>query len=115
MFRCSHSYVQRNIDRTNLEAISGACGLVWNEKMRKRLVACLEGGVLYEITALDSVIKLAASCVLCATRLLNQIQDRIFNKHYILRTEHAYVQWYGLRHRVTWGCRKSRFSDHVDQ
>lgn len=36
--------------------------------------------------------KPAASPVLRTTRLLNQIRERVCYKHYILRTEHAYVQ-----------------------
>lgn len=36
--------------------------------------------------------KPAASPVLRVARLLNQIHERICNKHYNLRTEHAYVQ-----------------------
>ena len=41
-----------------------------------------------------------------ATRLLDQVRERIRYKHYSLRTEQAYVQWvrafvkwHGLRHR----------------
>ncbi|AVS85367.1 hypothetical protein C8239_11880 [Paracidovorax avenae] len=43
--------------------------------------------------------------VLRATRLLDQVRERIRYKHYSPRTEHAYVQWvrmfvkwHGLRH-----------------
>ena len=43
--------------------------------------------------------------MLRATRLLDQVRERIRYKHYSLRTEHAYVQWvrmfvkwHGLRH-----------------
>ena len=49
--------------------------------------------------------KPAAPPVLHATRLLDQIRERIRYKHYSLRTEQAYVQWvrmfvkwHGLRH-----------------
>ena len=49
--------------------------------------------------------KPAAPPVLCATRLLDQVRERICYKHYSLRTEQAYVQWmrifvkwHGLRH-----------------
>lgn len=57
--------------------------------------------------------KPAASPVLRATRLLNQIRELICNEHYILRTEHAYVQLPGLWPWMTWGCRKARFSSHA--
>lgn len=53
--------------------------------------------------------KPAASPVLRATRLLNQIRELICNEHYILRTEHAYVQLPGLWPWMAWGCRKARF------
>lgn len=49
--------------------------------------------------------KAASPPVLRATRLLDQIRERIRYKHYSLRTEQAYVQWvrmfvkwHGLRH-----------------
>ena len=49
--------------------------------------------------------KPAAPPVLRATRLLDQVRERIRYKHYSLRTEQAYVQWvrrfvkwHGLRH-----------------
>lgn len=49
--------------------------------------------------------KPAVPPVLRATRLLNQVRERIRYKHYSLRTEQAYVQWvrmfvkwHGLRH-----------------
>ncbi len=59
----------------------------------------------YENTVLNSVIKPASPPVLRATRLLDQVRERIRYKHYSLRTEQAYVQWvcmfvkwHGLRH-----------------
>lgn len=52
--------------------------------------------------------KPVASPVLRATRLLNQIRERICNMHYSLYAEKAYVQGvrlfvkrYGLLHRET--------------
>jgi len=61
--------------------------------------------MLYENTVLNSVMKPAAPPVLRATRLLDQVRERIRYKHYSLRTEQAYVQWvrvfvkwHGLRH-----------------
>ena len=48
---------------------------------------------LYGNTALNSAMKPAASPVLRATRLLDQVRERIRYKHYSLRTEPAYVQW----------------------
>ncbi|MGE6915245.1 phage integrase N-terminal SAM-like domain-containing protein [Achromobacter kerstersii] len=44
--------------------------------------------------------KPAAPPVLRATRLLDQIRDRICYKYYNLRTEQAYVQW--VRMFVKW-------------
>ena len=37
--------------------------------------------------------KPASPPVLRATRLLDQVRERISYKHYSLRTEQAYVQW----------------------
>ncbi len=61
--------------------------------------------MLYENTALNSAMKPASPPVLRATRLLDQVRERIRYKHYSLRTEQAYVQWvrifvkwHGLRH-----------------
>lgn len=60
--------------------------------------------------------------MLRTTRLLNQIRERICNKHYILRTEHAYQQWgrlfvpwHGLQRRETWAAGSRGFSRHVAQ
>ena len=44
--------------------------------------------------------KPAAPPVLRATRLLDQVRERIRYKHYSLRTEQAYVQW--VRMFVKW-------------
>jgi hypothetical protein len=59
----------------------------------------------YEDTVLNSAMKPASPPVLRATRLLDQVRERIRFKHYSLRTEQAYVQWvrmfvkwHGLRH-----------------
>ena len=49
--------------------------------------------MLYENTVLNSAMKPAAPPVLRATRLLDQVRERIRYKHYSLRTEQAYVQW----------------------
>ena len=61
--------------------------------------------MLYKTTVLNLAMKPAAPPVLHATRLLDQIRERIRYKHYSLRTEQAYVQWvrmfvkwHGLRH-----------------
>jgi site-specific recombinase XerD len=61
--------------------------------------------MLYVNTVLNLAMKPAAPPVLRATRLLDQIRERIRYKHYSLRTEQAYVQWvrmfvkwHGLRH-----------------
>ena len=61
--------------------------------------------MLYENTVLNSAMKPASPPVLRATRLLDQVRERIRYKHYSLRTEQAYVQWvrmfvkwHGLRH-----------------
>ena len=58
----------------------------------------------YKNTVLNSAMK-PAPPVLHATRLLDQVRERIRYKHYSLRTEQAYVQWvrmfvkwHGLRH-----------------
>ncbi|WP_430795039.1 phage integrase N-terminal SAM-like domain-containing protein [Acidovorax temperans] len=59
----------------------------------------------YKNTVLNSAMKPAPPPVLRATRLLDQVRERIRYKHYSLRTEQAYVQWvrmfvkwHGLRH-----------------
>jgi integron integrase len=61
--------------------------------------------MLYEKSVLNSAMKPVTSPVLRATRLLDQVRERIRYKHYSLRTEQAYVQWvrafvkwHGLRH-----------------
>lgn len=61
--------------------------------------------ISYEITVINSAMKTDAPPVVCATRLLAQLRERIRYKHYSLRTEQAYVQWvrmfvkwHGLRH-----------------
>lgn len=60
---------------------------------------------MYKNTVPNSAIKPAAPPVLRATRLLDQVCERIRDKHYSVRTEQAYVQsarvllkWHGLRH-----------------
>lgn len=62
-------------------------------------------GLLHVNTVLNLAMKPAAPPVLRATRLLDQVRERIRYKHYSLRTEQAYVQrvrmfvkWQGLRH-----------------
>lgn len=59
--------------------------------------------------------KPAPPTVLRATRLLDQVRERIRDKHYSLRTEQAYVQWvrafvkwHGLRHRHPHGAGVAR-------
>jgi len=42
------------------------------------------------------------SCVLRATRLLDQVRERIRYKRHSLRIEQAYVQW--VRMLVKWHC-----------
>lgn len=49
--------------------------------------------MLNKNTVLNSAMKPAAPPVLRATRLLDQVRERIRDKHYSLRTEQAYVQW----------------------
>ena len=49
--------------------------------------------MLYENTELNSAMNPASPPVLRATRLLDQVRERISYKHYSLRTEQAYVQW----------------------
>ena len=70
---------------------------------------------LYKTTVLNSAMKPAAPPVLRATRLLDQIRERIRYKHYSLRTEQAYVQWVrvfvkwqGVRHPRDIGARGDR-------
>lgn len=98
---------QRNVDRTNPQTISGPCGPSWcTEKAARGLQPGLAVDMLYKNTAPNSTMKPAApSPVLRATRLLDQVRERIRYKHYSLRTEQAYVQWvrifvkwHGLRH-----------------
>lgn len=51
--------------------------------------------------------------VLRATRLLEQVRERIRYKHYSLRTEQVYVQW--VRMFVKWhGFRHLRDMEHVE-
>ena len=49
--------------------------------------------MLYENTVLNSAMKPASPPVLRATRLLDQVRERIRYKHYSLSTEQACVQW----------------------
>lgn len=49
--------------------------------------------LLYKITVLNSAMKPAVPPVLRATRLLDQVRERIRYKHYNLHNEPAYVQW----------------------
>lgn len=61
--------------------------------------------MLHKSTVLNLAMKSAAPPELHATRLLDQVRERIRYKHYSLLTEQAYVQWVrafvkwqGLRH-----------------
>lgn len=82
----------RNVDRAAPQAISRLCGLHWREEMAKsRLWQRLAGATRVIKTVLNPTMKPAAPPVLRATRLLNQVRERIRYKHYILRTEQAYV------------------------
>ena len=65
---------------------------------------------LYKNTVLDSDMKPIAPPVLRATRLLDQVRERIRYKHYSPRADQAYVQWvrmfvkwHGLRHPQNMG------------
>lgn len=53
--------------------------------------------MLYENTESNSAMKPAAPPLLRATRLLDQVRERIRYKHYSLPTEQAYVQWEALQ------------------
>ncbi|MEG0923229.1 MAG: hypothetical protein RSG22_17710, partial [Comamonas sp.] len=65
----------------------------WHEKNAERgLQPSLTACMLYKNTVLNSAMKPAAPPVLRATRLLDQVRERIRYKHYSLRTEQAYVQ-----------------------
>ena len=46
----------------------------------------------YKNTVINSAIKPTTPPVLCATRLLDQVRERIRYKHYSLCTEQVYVQ-----------------------
>ncbi len=77
--------------------------------------------MLYKNTAPNSAMKLATPPTLRATRLLDQVRERIRYKHYSLRAEQAYVRWvrmfvkwHGLRHPRDMGQMEiERFPDIV--
>jgi hypothetical protein len=68
----------------------------------------------HENTVSNLAMESAAPRVLRATRLLDQVRERIRYKHYSLRTEQTYVRWermfvkwHGLRHPREMGKWKS--------
>lgn len=73
--------------------------------MERGVQPSLTARMLYENTAPNSDMQPASPPVLRATRLLDQVRERIRYKHYSLRAKQTYVQWvrmfvkwHGLRH-----------------
>ncbi len=67
--------------------------------------------MLYKNTKLNLGMKPTSPPVLCATRLLDQVRERIRYKHYSLNTEQAYVQWARMFVNGTiWGIHEIRGS-----